>query len=134
MGVRRHEYFRGLQTRSIDETRRGTLGEAATLKFYETAAGSADDPVLTLGDSDHWNVTKERLDNQVEDVLVVRITHDPLKTSDEVMNRVDRLKVENAEGLEDLNGLLMTARVVQRPSGVGRRWVIRGEEVGPGAR
>ena len=134
MGVRDHEFFRSLRLDDIDAERRGVVGTGATLKLYETAAGASDNPLVTLSDAHHWHVTRERLEDSPADVLVARITHDPSVTPDETMVKVDRLKVENAAGLTDLSGLLMTATVVQWPSGVGREWVIRGEEVTAGAR
>ena len=118
----------------LDRERRRTVGTHATLKLFETAAGTGDTPLLTLDDSDHWTVYKERIEGEVADTLVAEIAHDASATSDEVMDRVDRLKVEDAEGLEDLAGLPMKADITSRPSDNRRIWTLKGSEIVAGAR
>ncbi len=118
----------------LDRERRRTVGTSATLKLFETAAGSGDTPLLVLTDSDHWSVYKERIEGQVADTLVAEIAHDENATSDEVMDRADRLMLENAEGLEDLQSLPMKTDIVSRPVDGRRVWTLKGSEIVAGAR
>ncbi len=118
----------------LDRERRRTVGTLATLKLFETAAGTGDTPLLTLDDSDHWTVYKERIEGEVADTLVAEIAHTAATTSDEVMDRVDRLKVEDAEGLTDLAGLPMKADITSRPADGRRIWTLKGSEIVAGAR
>ena len=118
----------------LDRERRRTVGTHATLKLFETAAGTGDTPLLTLDDSDHWTVYKERIEGEVADTLVAEVAHDAATTSDEVMATVDRLKLEDAEGLEDLAGLPMKADITSRPSDNRRIWTLKGSEIVAGAR
>jgi hypothetical protein len=128
--VTRYDYAVGRLARR----RREELGTAATLKLFETAAGSSDTASLTLTDADDWHVFRRRVGAGVPDEQVAQIAHDPAKTTRANMNKTDRMMLENIAGLTDLAGRKFAARLVHQPVDARRLWEYTLEEVTEGAR